>query len=171
MSYVRRLPYCAIDTSSDFGRKARVLVSPFTVPIPAVMANIEEIDWGCFRGTGGEQHVIADDATLEVFAELPALRRLELTSPTITNKGISSICKCESLRTLALWDTQIDDDGVALLTGLAELRTLDLHANDKITDSAIESILMLRGLEELDLDVCPRLTDRGFRRLTELPNL
>jgi len=171
MPYVRRLTYCTIDTSADFGQKARPLISRFTVPDPAVMANIEEIGWGCFRGTGGEQHVIADDGTLEVLAQLPALRGLELTSPTITNRGIGFICKCKSLRSLALWDTQIDDDGVALLAGLSELRVLDLHSNDKITDSAIESILRLRGLEELDLDVCPRITDRGFGRLIEHPSL
>lgn len=66
--------------------------------------------------------------------------------------------------------TQVTDDDMMGLKGLADLRELYLCGTD-ITDAGLEHVRGLRALEVLDLWRCGNVTDAGLEHLEGMPSL
>jgi hypothetical protein len=115
-------------------------------------------------------YVIIDEETLKVFGKLPRLRMLDVSSCMITDEGLLHLSDSQSLKSLDVSYTAITDAGVHNLRHLRKLKRLEL-SNTIVTDEACNTLAQLTSLVELELFECPNITDRGARRLLELPNL
>ena len=74
------------------------------------------------------------------------------------------------LNNLTLWETKLDDAGLALLTPLVHLTELNLEATN-LSNDAVPTLLKLQNLERLNI-AGTRIDDEGIRQLTDgLPNL
>lgn len=99
---------------------------------------------------------------------LPMLHTLLLgwseTGPRLTNVG-----SIQTLTTLELSGTKIDDSSLIDLRGLSLLERLWL-ADTEITAAGLKNLLSLHGLRELELDadIC---THQGIAALRQLPSL
>ena len=86
----------------------------------------------------------------ESLEKLTNLRQLRLAGTRISNDACANIGKVQSLETLALSDTSINDIGVAALTSLVNLKHLEL-SRCVLTLNGFTSIGMLPSLESLSL--------------------
>src|SRR5262249_31335293 len=87
---------------------------------------------------------------------------VNLARSQVLNATLRHIGKVTSLRTLILTDCQrIDDEGVALLTDLSNLQTLDLSGT-WITDSCFENLAALRSLHTLKVNNNEKLFGYGL---------
>ena len=64
------------------------------------------------------------DAGLAHLSIMPELSILDITSKAITNQGLRQIGRCARMRHVALWNTQITDDGLKYLHGMGSLEYL-----------------------------------------------
>jgi hypothetical protein len=86
------------------------------------------------------------DESLRVFGRLPEIEELGLQGNRFTDRGLKHLRDCTRLRELWIgrgWE--ISDQGLAHLTGLHNLRTLDLQKS-RVT---VEGLRQLRGLPQL----------------------
>ncbi|HEY7326946.1 MAG TPA: M56 family metallopeptidase [Gemmataceae bacterium] len=141
------------------------------------------------------------DQALEVFARLPALQRLGLQGNAlsdeglrhlqgmkqlrglwigmsrmpITDAGIKHLAGLTMLEQLDLQRANLSDEGVAALKNLKNLRHLDISigrgpGDKQITDASVDTLTALTNLQVLML-LSTHITDRGAKRLSELPKL
>ena len=66
---------------------------------------------------------------LKVLADLPRLRRLDLSHAQVTDAGLKEIATLKSLFVLDLSGARMTDAGVSELTSLKQLRRLVVHPN------------------------------------------
>lgn len=78
--------------------------------------------------------------------------------------------KVSSIYQLDLDETDITDEGVKYLTRLENITELRLKGCKQITDQAMASICMLKGLELLHL-IGTNITTDGFKRIGDLKQL
>jgi hypothetical protein len=65
----------------------------------------------------------------------------DTNKPWVTNKGLASVGRMTSLRSLALHDcNSITNNGLASLTGLTQLASLSLRGCRKITNHGLETL-------------------------------
>ena len=115
----------------------------------------------------------------DILGQLSKWRRLhsvEITDDkglgSLSDRGMAQLSRCNGMECLLLLYSgcKISDAGVAHLIGLRQLRWLDLRSAP-ITDAAMESLMQMPSLETVGLSHCANLSDRGVRRLVELPRL
>lgn len=110
------------------------------------------------------------DGDLEAISRCKKLKSLKCQGfKYVTDEGLASISKIESLQKFSLSYSEITDRGIALLGSLRQLRELRL-TDCKITDEALKIIGKLTDLESLDLSRT-NCTDGGFESLGNLKNL
>ena len=110
------------------------------------------------------------DDTLALIAKLPYVKYVSLNSATgITDIGLAHLARMHNLEGVTLFSNRITDTGVVHLTGLTQLKIL--WAGGWITDSSLEHISKLEGLERLKIDGATRITDRGLAQIAKLDNL
>jgi Leucine-rich repeat (LRR) protein len=111
------------------------------------------------------------DAGLESLGKIESLESLVLTSTRVTDAGLAALEGLPKLQHLNLSATRITDEAVERLARLTTLRTLSLSGT-AISPRALEGLKPLRNLEWLD---CPRgMTRAEFEALVqhlELPAL
>lgn len=108
-----------------------------------------------------------DDSGMEVFAELPDLRRLYLHElEAVTDEGFQNLEALQSLELLDVWSVpQITDASVALLAKLPKLKELSLRSTG-ITDAAVETLLAMPKLQSLTIKENSEVTEQGLKKLT-----
>ena len=137
------------------------------------------------------------DAALESVCKFQQLNELSLTSCRQTTAAsmvhlrklehLSSLClthddwvadptlvhvgQIEHLTTLRIQLGQIADDGVAHLTNLQQLTTLDLSNCGEITDESVAHLAKIHRLQEVSLECCRKVTDAGVAHLRKLLHL
>jgi hypothetical protein len=69
-----------------------------------------------------------DDQTLACIANLPHLRRLDLSWANVGDAGMEHVCRLHKLQELVLQGTDVSDASAGILTDLRNLKRLHLYA-------------------------------------------
>lgn len=107
-----------------------------------------------------------DDRAMEVFDELPKLRRLylhELTS--VGDSGLAHLAGLKSLELLDIWTVpQMTDATVEVVAALPNLKELSLRATG-VTDTSIDKLLGMQNLQSLTFKENGSVTAEGLKKL------
>lgn len=107
-----------------------------------------------------------DDRALEVFDDLPKLRRLylhELTS--VGDSGLTHLAALKSLELLDLWTVpQMTDASMDVIAALPNLKELSIRATG-VTDASIDKLLGMQSLQSLTFKENGSVTDEGLKKL------
>ena len=110
-----------------------------------------------------------DDVGIERIVRFcPRLTELDVSGLQITNRSARAIARLKHLQDLNIANTRIDDEGLAMIASMAELRTLSLPTTT--TDVGLAEVGKLTGLRELSM-FYPKVTDAGTAHLVRLQNL
>jgi hypothetical protein len=103
-----------------------------------------------------------NDAQAAVVGQLPGLSEVLISSDTLTDKGLESLCRLPLVQ-LRLKAPKVTDAGATAIGNLKQLRFL--HVIDvPITDAVLPAIAKLESLESLYLDRV-KCTDEGLSAL------
>ena len=92
------------------------------------------------------------------FAALTNLKRLDLTSADITEKGLAALAPLAQSRSRSSF-TRFAEPGLEMITKLKKLKRLGLEQTS-ITDTGMEWVAQLPKLEALNLNLTP-VSDAG----------
>ena len=119
-----------------------------------------------FRGTG-----------LEKLAALPNLESLTVAGTAVFgNEGMSAISKLKHLKSLRVWHTAADSQGVAVLKSLPGLTAVTLGQRlsfkppTMVADDTIGVLVSIKSLESISLSES-RLSLDALSQLKQLPSL
>ena len=87
----------------------------------------------------------------------------------VTNATLDSLAGLK-LRELVLENTEITDEGLAKLAGLATLKSLNLRRSSYLTDAGLEHLTKLPQVEQLHL-LYNNFGDAGMEHLAKIPKL
>jgi len=107
---------------------------------------------------------------VESLNALPHLRRLTLMSAHVTDEGLRTVARISQLRELRC-NCHVTGSGVAALSLLPELTSLEFICSQELTDAALEDLKDFSKLKTLRLVATPNVTDAGLKRLAEIPQL
>jgi hypothetical protein len=122
------------------------------------------------RLTGNERddepHIHGEE--LAILADLPHLKTLELSCYVVEDSDLKPLRRMTRLQNLDLQSHyhHVTDKGISYLSGLCELRELNISSNH-VTDVGIANLKTLNSLEVLDISDTG-ITDAGLRTLTGL---
>ena len=107
-----------------------------------------------------------DDRAMEVFDELPELRKLYLHElSTVSDSGLAHLANLKSLELLDIWTVpQMTDATVDVIAALPNLKELSIRATD-VTDAAVEKLLGMKGLQTLTFKENGSVTDEALKKL------
>jgi hypothetical protein len=107
-----------------------------------------------------------DDMAMEVFADLPALKRLYLwENDSISDEGLKHLESLEGLETLDVWALpQMTDATVDVIAALANLKQLSIRVTG-VTDAAVDKLLAMPKLESLTFKDNGSVTAEGLDKL------
>jgi internalin A len=109
------------------------------------------------------------DLALRHIATLCGLQDLSLSSVRPPPEAWTHLAELRELERFVSFDTPFGDAGLAVLSGLPRIRTLELDDNG-ITDAGLRHLRKLTALESLC--VCdPAITDDGLRALSNIASL
>lgn len=107
-----------------------------------------------------------DDRAMEVFDDLPKLRRLYLHE--LSSVGDNGLKHLEGLKTLELLDIwtvpQMTDATVDIIATLPNLKELSLRATG-VTDATVDKLLNMKGLQVLTFKENGSVTPDGLKKL------
>jgi len=107
-----------------------------------------------------------DDRAMEVFDDLPKLRRLylhELTS--VGDSGLTHLAALKSLELLDIWTVpQMTDSTIDVIATLPNLKELSIRATG-VTDATIDKLLGVRSLQSLTFKENGSVTAEGLKKL------
>jgi hypothetical protein len=116
-----------------------------------------------------------DDSAMEVFQELPTIRRLYLYElSSITDAGMANIVHLKDLEILDIWEVPVTDKSMETIAKSASLKTLLLRGTD-VSDAGLELLLTMPKLESVTLTdnvkVSPAMIQklRDAKKFTVLP--
>ncbi len=117
---------------------------------------------------------MVDDQAMEVFDELPKLKRLYLhENDSISDDGLQHLAHLKELEIIDLWALpQVGDGTIEVLAGLPKLRELSIRTTG-VTDAAVDTILRMKQLESLTFrdngqvspDAVKKLSKRSWKKL------
>jgi hypothetical protein len=110
------------------------------------------------------------DEQMAALADLPDVAMVTIMSNEVRDGGLRHLAGLSELIYLDAWGpSHIGDDGVAYLSGLHELKTLNLGSSE-VTDRGVAHLAHLTELEKLDLGRC-KISDAGLTHLASLHEL
>lgn len=109
------------------------------------------------------------DAGMKFLQPMRALRTLSLSGTRISDEGLKLIQHLH-LRNLHLVETNTGDTGLAAISNIRSLETLELKRAKGVTDKGVASLARLPRLRVLDLERT-FVTDEGLRHLSMMPSL
>ncbi len=89
----------------------------------------------------------------------------------LTPKGFEALGTVNTLKTLNLGATPLDDTGLKHVAKLKNLRRLYIGRETKITDAGVKHLAKLTNLEHLGLGGAGKVTDDGVKSLTKIESL
>jgi hypothetical protein len=101
------------------------------------------------------------DAALEALSKFESVQELKITECGLTDAQLSHLRGSPNLTSLLLERNEISGTGLAHLTGL-NLKTLGLERNN-ISDETLKDLPQLVSLENLWLEYCALVTDKGIQ--------
>ena len=111
-----------------------------------------------------------DDAAMEVFRDLPTLKRLYLNELfSVTDAGILNLAYLKDLEELDIWGIPITNQSLDTITKLPSLKKLWLRATD-ITDEGLEKLLTMPQLETVRLVDNIHVTPAMLQKLKDAGN-
>ena len=109
-----------------------------------------------------------DDRGMEVFTDLPQLRRLylhELTS--VSDSGLAHLEGLKSLELLDIWTVpQMTDATIDVIAKLPNLKELSIRVTG-VTDAAVDKLLAMPNLQSLTFKENGSVTPEGLKKLSE----
>jgi len=107
-----------------------------------------------------------DDRAMEVFDDLPELRRLYLHElSSVSDSGLAHLAALKSLELLDIWTVpQMTDATVEVIAKLPNIKDLSIRATD-VTDKSIDLILAMPNLQSLTFKENGMVTDAGLKKL------
>jgi Leucine-rich repeat (LRR) protein len=110
------------------------------------------------------------DSDLPRLAQLPDLKRLDLSLTRISDRGLRALKTAPAIEDLNLYFAeQITDEGASVVRNWKHLKRLNLRGT-KITDSTLEFLAGVPTIEWLDIGWA-QITDTGLDHLTSLTHL
>lgn len=108
-----------------------------------------------------------DDVGMEVFRELPTLKRLYLHElPSVSDLGMMNLVYLKDLETLDIWDVPLGDKSLEIITKLTALKTLSLR-DTNVSDIGLELLLTLPKLESVKLSGNAKVTPAMIQQLRD----
>ena len=105
------------------------------------------------------------DGAFALLSEIPHLRSVLIRSESMTNEALKTVQNFPSLTTLALYDTQIDDEGLVYLQSCDKLESLTLTGSKGITNAGLKHLASMKNLQQIDLSDTG-VTRSGLAQLT-----
>ena len=107
-----------------------------------------------------------DDRAMEVFDDLPKLRRLYLHEITsVGDSGLKHLAALKSLELLDLWTVpQMTDATVDVIVTLPNLKELSIRTTG-VTDATVDKLLKMQSLQSLTLKGNGSVTAEGLKKL------
>ena len=115
---------------------------------------------------------VVDDRCMERLGQMRDMRRLWITSRTISPQAWGRLAGMRRMQSLNVRGTKFDDAAMKTLEGMPELKELMLD-DTRITDAGMASLAGLTKIGDLGL-MNTKITDKGIenlRGMTELHNL
>lgn len=106
-------------------------------------------------------HAQLTDGVLEALAKLESVDHLELADCGLTDERLAHLKLSPKVVTLSLRQNEIAGPGLTHLAGL-KLKTLGLEYNN-LNDDTLQHLPQFGMLEQLFLEYCEKVTDRGIR--------
>lgn len=109
---------------------------------------------------------MVDDQAMEVFTDLPELKRLYLHElSSLSDSGLKNLKSLQSLEVLDIWTIpQMTDATVDVIAALPNLKQLSIRTTG-VTDAAISKILSMDNLQTLTFKDNASVTDEGLKKL------
>lgn len=110
---------------------------------------------------------IVDDQALEVFKELPKLRRLYLHEISgISDSGLANLGSLSTLELLDIWSLpQMTDASVDVIAALPNLKELTIRSTS-VTDASIDKLLAMPKLQSLTFKENGNVTEPALKKLS-----
>ena len=110
---------------------------------------------------------MVDDRAMEVFTDLPELKRLYLHEiGSLSDDGLENLKSLESLEVLDIWAVpQMSDATVDVIAKLPNLKQLSIRTTG-VTDAAIDKILAMPKLQSLTFKDNGSVTDEALEKLS-----
>ncbi len=107
-----------------------------------------------------------DDRAMEVFDDLPKLRRLYLHEiMSVGDSGLKHLAALKSLELLDLWTVpQMTDATVDVIVTLPNLKELSIRTTG-VTDATVDKLLKMQSLQSLTLKGNGSVTAEGLKKL------
>jgi Leucine-rich repeat (LRR) protein len=112
----------------------------------------------------------ANDAQMMEILVFPNLESLTLEGPSITDALVPHLAEQKHLKSLALRNTLIGDRGIAQLSGLENLKIIDLRVAPMVTDAAMQTLAEMPSLRAVRV-LGGNVTDAGVETLLQMPHL
>jgi hypothetical protein len=110
------------------------------------------------------------DQSLVSLRKARHLRVLSFGRSRLTDAGLANLKDMTELEELYLLESEVGDEGLRIVAGMTNLRTLDLQGCKRVTDKGLAYIDGLSELRGLDLGETS-VTDAGLANLHGLRNL
>lgn len=109
---------------------------------------------------------MVDDQAMEVFTDLPELKRLYLHEiESLSDYGLENLKNLKSLELLDIWAVpQMTDATVDIIAELPNLKELSIRTTG-VTDAAVDKILAMPKLESVTFKDNGSVTDEGLKKL------
>ncbi len=110
---------------------------------------------------------MVDDQAMEVFTELPELKKLYLHEiESLSEYGLENLKNLESLELLDIWAVpQMSDATVDIIAALPNLKELSIRTTG-VTDAAVDKILAMPKLESLTFKDNGSVSDEALEKLS-----
>jgi Leucine-rich repeat (LRR) protein len=102
--------------------------------------------------------------------QLKNLRKIRMMGVQFDDACLKHLSMLSSLESVRLVQTKIGDKGLAHLSGLKKLRELCLACSYDITDSGIQTLTELKGIENLEL-TWTKVTDSSMPMIAKLSKI
>ena len=111
-----------------------------------------------------------DDVQMQEMLVFPELQSLTVEGPSISHLLAPQIARATKLKSLAMRNTLITNEGIAELKHLKSLKIIDLRVSPLLDDAAMISLAEMPQLRAVRLNAV-NVTDKGVATLLKLPQL
>jgi len=108
--------------------------------------------------------------SLAVVARCPSVRELVVPKMTNLRETLARVAQLEHVMSLSIYDRGVSDEDLAGLAGMKQLKFLELNHNPRVTDAGIATLSGLENLRVLDL-TSTSVTGIGLKDRSDMVSL